>query len=235
MKKLLTVFVSVVLFSSCSFVVSDKVSPQEENKTFDVKDFTKLDLGSAFYVTVSPSTTFEVKATGDGSDIDDLDVRVVNGSLKIDYLNKFRTIRRYRMNIEIKMPTLTEANFSGATDVEIGDLGQLTDLDLSASGASKIRLRSAVNAIKLDISGASSINLMKKINTVNAEVSGASTLNAFEADVQKAYLDVSGASQVNIAVSDLLEVDASGASTVLYRGDPQVKDSVSGGSKVKKD
>lgn len=236
MKKLLTIFASSVLLSSCSFVLSDQVSPQgEEDKTFDVKDFTKLDLGSAFYVMVSPSPTFEVKATGDASDIDDLDVRVVDGELKIDYLNKYRTIKRYRMNIVVKMPSLKEADFSGAADAEIEDFGQLSTFDLEASGASKVRLRSAVKDIQLNVSGTSTVNLMKPVDTVTADISGASTLNAFEANSKKAYLGVSGASQVNIAVSELLDVDASGASTVLYRGSPEVKEKTSGSSKVKKD
>jgi len=48
-------------------------------------------------------------------------------------------------------------------------------------------------------------------------------------------IDISGASEGKIAVTEALKVTAGGASTVLYRGDPSIISNTSGASTVQKD
>jgi hypothetical protein len=70
---------------------------------------------------------------------------------------------------------------------------------------------------------------------MTAILSGASVLKAFDFAVSKAKVNASGASHCKVTVSDNLTVIASGASTVLYHGDPTVNSNVSGGSSVHQD
>jgi hypothetical protein len=69
----------------------------------------------------------------------------------------------------------------------------------------------------------------------HAEISGASTFKAFDYPVREAMIDISGASEGKVAVTDELKVTAGGASSVLYRGNPSVSSNISGASTVQKD
>lgn len=242
MKKLsITLFsvFSLLFFNSCSLgIFEDKVSPRgEEEKVFELSDFEEIKYGNAYEVEIVPGTTFKVTALGDSRDLDDLDLRVRNGKLTIDYLNNgwLSGNKRYRMKLVIETPSFKSLDVNGASDTEVLDFGLIEKLSLQVSGASKLRFKVPVKEMLLDMSGASTSNFFGEIDLIDAKVSGASTMNAVEKDVLEAVLDVSGASRVNIAVADFLEVEASGASTVKYRGDPDVKQKTSGASKVVKD
>jgi hypothetical protein len=139
------------------------------------------------------------------------------------------------MDILIEMPTVEYVSFSGASDAVVGDFSGLRGLEAKLSGASKLRIRQGIDKLTADVNGASTLFITDIINVLEANVSGASTVNAFEADVTKAYVQASGASTVRVSVSDYLEVNASGASSVFYRGNPDIKEKTSGASKLKKD
>lgn len=235
---LITAF-NLVFLQSCNFgIFEDKISPRgEEEKEFELSNFDEIKYGSAYEVEIIPSSVFKVTALGDSRDLDDLDVRVRNGKLSIDYLNNgwLSGNKRYRMKLVIETPSFKSLDVSGASDTEVLDFGLFEKVSLQVSGASKLRFKVPVTELYMDMSGASTSNFYEEIDLIDAQVSGASTLNAVEKDVLEAILDVSGASRVNIAVVDKLDVDASGASTVKYRGDPDVKQKTSGASKVVKD
>jgi hypothetical protein len=239
MKKLTPYVLSVCLLgflSSCTLLRGDEVSPRgEETKEFSVSDFNEVDGGSAIYYTIKKGSTFNITAIGDERDIDDLDIRVKGNRLKVDYVNRLGRIKRYRMDILIEMPTVEYVSFSGASDAVVKDFSGLSKLEVRLSGASKLRIRQGIDKLTADVNGASTLFITDIINVLEANVSGASTVNAFEADATKAYVQASGASTVRVSVSDYLEVNASGASSVFYRGNPDIKEKTSGASKLKKD
>lgn len=239
MKKLNLYFASICLFvlvTSCSLLRNDEVSPQgEKTKQFNVSSFDEIDGGNAIYFTVKKGENFNVTAIGDGRDIDDLDVRVSGSKLKVDYVNRIGRIKRYRMDVIIEMPTVKSVDFSGASDAIVEDFTGLQALNAKLSGSSKLRIRQQIGKLTADINGASTLYVVDLVNILDANASGASTVNAYEANATEAYIRASGASTVRVAVSDYLEADASGASSVFYRGEPEIKEQTSGASKVKKD
>lgn len=239
MKKLTPYLLSsclLVFVMSCTLLQNDDVSPRgEKTKNFNVSDFDEVDGGSAIYFTVKEGSSFNVSAIGDGRDIDDLDIRVRNGELKVDYVNRIGRINRFRMDVIIEMPTIKAVDFSGASDAIVENFTGLQELDAKLSGSSKLRIRQEVGKLTADISGASTLYVVDLVDELDVEASGASTVNAFEADASEAFVEASGASTVRVSVSDYLEVDASGASSVFYRGEPEIKEKTSGASKVRQD
>lgn len=232
--------ISLLIFTnSCGILNNlDEISPRgEEEQTFSVKNFDKLEMGSAFKITVTKGSGYKVTAIGDARDLDDLDVSVNNkGTLKVRYRNNnyWWSIKRYQMKIEIEMPSITKADFSGASVAEIGSFGQLKNFDLVLSGANKTKIYSKINNLSINISGASTLRTYEKIDNLVVDSSGASDIDALDSDLKTADLVLSGASKVQLAVSDNLKVDASGASVVKYKGDPKIEKSLSGSSKVTK-
>jgi hypothetical protein len=237
--KYLLFSLTALLFTSCDKILYENGVPPRgyDTKDFDLSSFDRLELNNAFFVTIVKSTESKVAAKGSGDDIDDLEVTVTNGKLDIRYNKRFRIkqLKRYKMELVISTPNIVEIDAKSASDTEISGFGTLTDFDAEVSGASVLRLNSAVKSLSANISGASKIVLPKIVDQIDAELSGASNLDGFEANSTEVYLELSGASKAEVSASKTLNVKASGASKVFYKGEPKITEDLSGGSKVSKE
>jgi hypothetical protein len=116
--------------------------------------------------------------------------------------------------LELNDVKTNDANFTlaGASDL----LGSLTAADTGffLSGASTVRLKGTGNDMKIDASGASDIELA-----------------AFP--VRNADITLSGGSECEISPKGTLDIDASGASEIIYYGNPSISSiDIGGGSEV---
>ncbi|MVM34815.1 DUF2807 domain-containing protein [Spirosoma sp. HMF4905] len=224
-------FLSLLLsLSGCSLKREDVGPYQGDLQTYALANFDRLDMGSAFIITVRQGTTFSITAEGDRRNLDDLQVYTRNGTLNAQY--RIARNRKYPTTFRITMPTLRSVDFSGASRSTITGFTNLNDLDINLSGASESQFVGQATRTTIDLSGASSLQLSGQGTWLSAELSGASILQAFGYPVGNAGVGASGASKANISVDASLVVEASGASTIRYRGTPAVAQKVSGASTV---
>jgi len=223
--------VTALLLTSC--FVDDPGPIQEMERSFAVVDFDRLEMGNAFHIQVEQGNFFDVTARGDRRNIEDLIVTKEGGTLIIRYC-EFRN-RRHDTFITITMPELRAVNFSGASESRVFGFGGTDHVDVYLSGASVCQLDVASAKVKAVISGASYLNLRGEGEELQADVSGASALKAFGFPVLRADLILSGASDGNVTVTEHLDVVATGASHVAYRGEPTLVSEVSGSSSIHQD
>lgn len=223
------------VFQSCVYINKDEDIPPrgETTRTYDFRNFDELEVSDAIRVNVVSGSAFEVSATGERNDLDDLNIFVQDGKLTARYNNSWK--KRQRMDIDITMPDLAGVDFSGAVNARIEDFVNLPSVEIELSGASECDFEGTGTTLKFDINGASRLNTFGKMKFLDGEASGASQLNAFELETEESDLDVSGASNAKVWVTRLLDVKASGASNVRYRGNPKVEKEVTGGSSVRAD
>lgn len=126
-------------------------------------------------------------------------------------------------------------DLSGASSIDVGNCN-LENANIELSGASKVNFANLkTNKLDLDLSGASTISLLLgSANTFLADISGASDVKANMFEVETGNVDISGASSMYIKVNQSLTGEVSGASTLKYSGEGEVKVDVSGGSTAKK-
>ena len=227
----------LAMLASALVVVTSSFTPKQDDsrisRTYDLKGFDRLSLGSAFEISVTKGN-YSVKVEGRKQDIDDLEAGVSAGKLRIRYKDSLGWGRnRKRVTVTVSMPTLKGLDLSGATTSRVSGFNALGTLDLDISGASKSDIQVKAQKIIMDASGASSITLTGNANRIEGEVSGATSIRAYDFPVKEAFLDVSGASNVRVSVNGKMEVEASGASSVRYRGTASVRSNTSGASSVK--
>ena len=220
-------------FQSCVYVNKDEDIPPrgETTRTYDFRNFDELEISDAIRVHVVAGPSFHVEVTGERNDLDDLNIFVQDGKLTARYNNSWR--KRQRMDIDITMPDLASVDFSGAVHATIDDFENLPSIEIDLSGASQCDFEGSGTTLKFDVNGASQLNAFGKMKFLDGEASGASQLNALELETEESDLDVSGASDAKVWVTRLLDVKASGASNVRYRGNPKVEKEVAGGSSVR--
>lgn len=209
-------------------------SGRTETKSLDLAGFTKLNVSSAFTVDVTQSETYKVEITVDDNLVERLDVRVSGDTLYVGLKPGTSMIGSATMKAQVTMPELTDLKLSGATSGAISGFSSGKSLDVEVSGASKLKGDIACGDARFEVSGASRVELTGAAQDLRVVASGASTaaLDGFPAvDVE---VEASGASRATVNVSGKLRAKASGASTVLYTGDPNsVVEDASGASTVK--
>ncbi|MDH6056165.1 head GIN domain-containing protein, partial [Umezakia ovalisporum] len=206
---------------------------QPDRRTYGLKGFDALQMGSAFRVDVRQGSAFAITASGDRRNLDDLDVWVSQGTLHARY--RFHRNRQYNTRFEITMPSLAYAEFSGASNATVRGFSGNQSFDLRLSGASKADVEVQATRADLRLSGASNLDLRGTFQRLEADASGASRLEAFNAPADEADVEASGASSIRLNVARSLKAVATGASNVVYRGNPAVDARPSGGSSVRKE
>ncbi len=240
-------FIFLITVFTCIFAGAFTSANAQTNEiSINLKDFDKLEIGSAFVIDVSKSSQFSIKAKGNKENLDEIESYVKNGELQIKYKdNKWKRQKNgtaYQnfpdgmVYLYITMPELQGVTFSGATKSTIEGFSVKGTFNLSLSGASESKISLKAESIDISLSGASKA----RISGGNAaimmiDISGASALDTYEYEAKKINISASGASSAKISVSSYLNADANGASSIRYRGNPDVNSDSSGASRISKD
>ena len=199
------------LFNFSFDIGSVKGSGHMGSSVRDLKDFNAVDVGGIFEVEITSQKDFDVEVEADDNLLPFISTEVVNGTLKIETEKRLKTDNPIR--IRISAPNINDLDISGVASVKLINVdGQ--KLNVNASGASKLTANGTASKLNVDVSGAAKVY-------------------ASELTVGNATVDASGASQVEVNVTETLNAEASGASNVVYTGSPtNVDKDVSGAGSV---
>jgi Putative auto-transporter adhesin, head GIN domain len=204
-----------------------------ETKEYALADFTAVEISSAFEFEAEQSGSFSINVTADDNAMDYVQVVKDGQTLKIGFQNA-PGFRRITLKASITLPQLRGLAVSGASRGTISGFSSSEDLDVAVSGASRVTGDITAGNAEFGISGASTIQLEGAANDMVAQVSGASRFNLEDFAVDNADVNISGASTGTINLTGRLDANVSGASTLLYIGEPTMGDiSVTGASTLR--
>ena len=179
----------------------------------NVTGFTKIDASGAVSVEVSVGNAFAVEVQADDNLLANIKTETSGDTLKI--YSEDRISPKTTVAIRVSMPEIENFEVSGASNGNLTNV-KADDLELKASGASKIKIGGTAKEL-------------------NADASGASTIDAEGLRTENAKVEASGASKAFVTATDDLNVEASGASKIIYTGDPKnLKQNSSGASSITK-
>jgi Putative auto-transporter adhesin, head GIN domain len=140
-----------------------------------------------------------------------------------------------RLKAYISFTNLQSLTASGASDITMNGVLKSESLKMTLSGASDFKGELNVQTLSLNISGASDAKINGTSNTLSVQASGASDLKGYDLVSETCHAQASGASSIKITVNKELNVVASGASDVYYKGAGSIRDiRTSGASSVSK-
>ncbi len=184
--------------------------------------FTALDVGSAFQVTIKQSDTYSVKITAGERIFDRISVTQSEETLKIE-VKPGIFFGVFDAKAEISMPALDTLTLSGATRGTADGFNSTDQFVVRLSGASSLDMTNMVRGdVDSELSGASRLTARGTGANLVSVVSGASNLDLENFPVNNATVTVSGASHAVVSPSGTLNVDASGASSLQYTGNPKL-------------
>jgi len=193
----------------------------------------RLVVSHSFEVNVTvgdePSLTLRV----DDNLNESLNVGMDGNTLRIG-LEPRTTVSNATLEADLTLPSLDAIEGSGSVDIHLATLTGST-FDLQLSGASTLTGSVDFESMTGNISGASNVTLAGRVGILDIVASGASDLLLLELEVDDLRITLSGASDSEITVNDSIEASLSGASSLRYRGDPDVNTlDVSGASSIGK-
>ncbi len=141
------------------------------------------------------------------------------------------TIKVYIDNDDIR-------SLDGSGGARFSCSGEFTerDLEIELSGGSRFEGTVDVDELDVELSGGSKAEIEGSCGKFTLESSGGSNLGGYSLRVDDSILDISGGSRVEQTILGTLRADASGGSSVRYKGTPEILSlNVSGGSTVRRE
>lgn len=238
-KQIIGLMIIVIALMTNGCTPFNTIRPSSNITTEDryLTEFTGLNVSTAFTVDVSFSPTEDKIVVESNENIHPYIVTEnVGGTLRIKLRNRINI--RGNTTLKVHIITSTPLEYIGASDaVKIILLNDLNteDLTISTSDASEMNGTVNVNNIQLFADDASNLNLEGTANTLTADISDASSMGQYNFVINEANMTLSDASNASITVNDVINLNASGASTLKYKGSALVDYiSLSGASHILK-
>jgi hypothetical protein len=134
------------------------------------------------------------------------------------------SFERITMEAEVTMPSLTGVYVRGASGVTVTGFESSENLNVAVSGSSSLEGDIEAGDARFHASGASVVTLSGSAQNLAVGASGGSDIDLSDFAVVDAYVDSSGASQVEVNVTGRLDTETSGSSIVYYTGDATLGD-----------
>jgi len=196
-----------------------------EGRLFELEDFKEIEAKGNVNVVVSREDTYHVEVKGEDKYLDKVYVRKIGDILSVEFnADKFinlKSSKKKPVKVYISLPELKSLTGWGVTNYEISDF-ETAEFYVNLSGASSADINVKSENIEMKLRGASSVNLSGDTDSFEAEISGASSLRAYDMTARSSSIEASGASSAKVYARDKLYVEASGMSSVHYKGSPEV-------------
>jgi hypothetical protein len=230
MKKLLTLIMFLALTIS--------LSAQDITKNHPVGNFTGINAGGVFEITLAKSSSSSVSTTASSEVSQYIEVKVKDGVLHLD-LDTDKMPNSLKRNMKSVKATITIAqleklflsgasrlkssgifspatfkgDFSGAVTAE-GLIINAGTASVVVSGASRLEMKGKSQIVKYDISGASNVMIDQDASDVKLGGSGAAKMD-YSGNSTQFELSISGATKVKMKGSATTAIfEASGASNL---------------------
>jgi hypothetical protein len=198
----------------------------------EVDEITALTVGSTFDVTLQIGDAPAVVLRADDNVLDRISVTQQDGELGLGVDAAVGDVT-LQAQVTVDPATLTRVELDGAATLTGTETLEAPALTLSTLGASRAFVVLDVAELDVTAAGASVVNASGTVDALTAVADGASTLRLDQLAARTADVRAAGSSTVEVLVSERLDAQADGASTIGYAGDPAVLErSTSGASSV---
>lgn len=238
MRKCLFVIV-VVLISLVSNAQIEKNIVHDPNALVkNVKNFKAVEVSGAIDLYLSQGSEEAVAVSASSKEMAAKIKTQVRGGvlvISVEDGNSWKSWGNSKMKAYITFKNLENIKASGACNVKAVQAIKEKMLGIELSGASDFVGQVEVNTLNLDASGASNIKINGSATNCSIDASGACSIKGYDLKTQVCKADASGASSIRINVSKELNADASGGSSIYYKGACVIKQSdASGGATIKR-
>lgn len=208
--------------SSCdhdTIRASDEVSSLE----YSIPDYSTVQVSNAFNTNVTFSDTEESIRIEANENLHDRIIVQREGNSLIIKLKKFTNVRgNATLNAYIVTKDISKFDMAGASKLTLENVWNSSEGRIELSGASNFTGEVAIDRLNLDMGGASSLDIYGNSSSLDANLSGSSDIRDFDLSVVDLKIQMSGASEASLSISESIDIRASGASSLQFKGDAKI-------------
>ncbi|AYN68033.1 DUF2807 domain-containing protein [Euzebyella marina] len=215
-------FLLLILLSSCDY---EHVRAQDEvtSRNLSLSGYNGLKVSNAFDVFVTFTDSEESIIIEANDNLHDRIIVAREGDDLIIKLKKFTSIKgRATLKAYIKTKNIEDFDLRGASTVILENLWETDRGEIELAGSSEFRGEVAINHLEVDMSGASKAEIYGASQSMYADLSGASDIRDYDLVTRKLNIELSGASEAFLSATETIDIEASGASILNYKGDAEV-------------
>jgi hypothetical protein len=205
-----------ILLSSILLISSIAIKAQT-TQVREAKAFKQIEVSGAANVLYTQSDTLSLKVVADDKEINNIYTTYENETLVIKAKGSFT----HSYKIYVSGNNLKQITSSGASKFSSTNIINTDSLSIDVSGASDVVLKINTKATDVMLSGASGVNLEGNTQTLYSTVSGASALKAYKLNASTTNITASGASSAKVFANDKINANATGSSTIKFKGEPK--------------
>ena len=211
-------------------------SGKPATKEIKVADFTAVEVHAPVLVEITRGDMFRASVTADDNLLEHVKAVKEGSTLKISVdtgTKRWRGGPKSVLKVAITMPTLEAISLSAASRAKVKGFKSTKGFQAKVRGASSLEGEIQAGKVELSADGASRVKLQGSAAAVTLSGTGASNLTLTDLAAARANVTLSGASKATLQVKEKLDYSISGASRLEYRGDPTMgKKQSSGASSV---
>lgn len=210
------------------------------NSEIKIKSFSRLTASGGIKINHIDSEENKIILKGAQRDIDTVDISQSEDSLNIDLNNRMLkdwiSLFRKRGGIEIDIYSPSKSfesiDLNGATDMNFDQI-EVDSLELWLNGASKLTGEVISKDLKVDSNGASIIRLNGSATTISLTLNGASKAILQTLQTQNAIIELNGASNAEMSISESVSGFITGAGMLEITGNPKNTVEIDGVNNIK--
>jgi Putative auto-transporter adhesin, head GIN domain len=237
MKRLILIsFLFSITLMSCRFG-GERIDGNGNRKTETraTGQFNSIDVSGDIEVYVKQDSVTSVSIETDENLLEYVHITTDDGILDIREEDGFNLRSEKGVKVYVSAPVFKHFEASGACGIFSGNkITNSKKIGIQLTGASNAILEINSPVVDAGLTGASHITLKGETKTLSVDGTGASGFKCFDLMAEEVKVELTGASHAEIFASVKLDVDASGASDVRYKGNATVTQDVSGAASVKK-
>jgi hypothetical protein len=205
-----------ILLSSL-FLINAFTFKAQTSQTRETSPFKKIEVSGAASVVFTQSDTLTLKVVADDKEINNIFTSFENETLVIKAKGNFT----HSYKIYVSGNTLNKITSSGASKFTSTNTIVTDSLSIDVSGASNVTATIKTSQVDAMLSGASNVTLEGNTQKVYSTVSGASSLKTYKLNSTVTSVTASGASYARVFATEKINANATGSSTIKFKGDPK--------------
>lgn len=238
MTRLTTIALAALTVSACQFSgmgeSKDRDPGPETSRTYQIGAFDKIEVAGPYDVKVTTGGQPGASAKGGSDLLDETDVVVENGTLRI-MPKKHKGIRfswrSGKAEFVVSTAALREAAIAGSGGIDIDKVSGDFDGDVAGSGDLKIGATNGGN-LKFSIAGSGGITAGGSADAVDLNIAGSGDIDAGNVAAKTADVSIAGSGNVRAKASDTAKVSIMGSGDVDIAGGAKCSISKAGSGNV---
>jgi hypothetical protein len=236
MSRVTFVAAAAALLAGCGVVHAENHDGGSGSRSFDARGFDRVSLRGSDNVVVRVGGTESVTATGPNDMLDKLEVKVVDGELRIGREKHWGwnwSSNREPTLITVTVPRLRGASIAGSGDMKVDNV-QAASFQGSVAGSGNLTIGALqADSASLDVAGSGDTSIAGVAKSIDVSIAGSGNVDARGLKSERAKISIAGSGDVRAAVSGEADVSIIGSGDVDIAGSARCRVSKMGSGDVR--